>query len=130
MRRTIKEADVNMAYRWFLGLGIYEPVPHFSTSRKNYTRRFKGSDLFEQIFQRILSECFEAGMVEPSVVYVDSTHVKARANGKNIMMRSRENRRFGMKKSRGGNADRESHGKRPLKNLTGVNNDDNAKRKR
>ena len=25
MRRAIKEADVNMAYRWFLGLGIYDP---------------------------------------------------------------------------------------------------------
>jgi len=82
MRRTIKEAEVNAAYRWFLGLGIYDAVPHFSTFGKNYTRRFKGTDLFEQIFKRILSECFKAGMVDPSVVFVDSTHVKARANGK------------------------------------------------
>ena len=82
IRRTIKEADVNNAYRWFLGLGIHDPVPHFSTFGKNYTRRFKGTDLFKQIFQRILSECFRAGMVDLSVVFVDSTHVKARANGK------------------------------------------------
>lgn len=37
MRQTIKEIEVNMAYRWFLGLELYDPVPHFSTFGKNYT---------------------------------------------------------------------------------------------
>ena len=53
MRQTIKEIEVNMAYRWFLGLGFHDPVPHFSTFGKNYKRRFEGTDLFEQIFKRI-----------------------------------------------------------------------------
>ena len=57
MRKTIKEIDVNIAYRWFLGLDLRDPVPHFSTFGKNYTRRFKDTDLFEQIFARILEEC-------------------------------------------------------------------------
>lgn len=82
MRQTVKEVEVNAAYRWFLGLDIQDPVPHFSTFGKNYTRRFKDTDLFEQIFQHILAECFAAGLVDPSVVFVDSTHVKARANSK------------------------------------------------
>ena len=82
MRQTVAEARVNTAYRWFLGLGIHDSIPHFSTFGKNYTRRFKDTDLFEQIFQRILRECMDAGLVDPSVVFVDSTHVKARANGK------------------------------------------------
>ena len=82
MRRTVQEVQTDAAYRWFLGLGWQDPVPHFTTFSKNYTRRFKDTDLFEQIFQRILSECFAAKMVDPSVVFVDSTHVKARANGK------------------------------------------------
>ena len=30
MRQTIKDIEVNIAYRWFLGLGIREKVPHFS----------------------------------------------------------------------------------------------------
>ena len=82
MRQTIQEIKVNTAYRWFLGLGLRDPVPHFSTFGKNYMRRFKDSDLFEQIFQKILKECMEAGLVDESVVFVDSTHVKARANSK------------------------------------------------
>lgn len=54
VRQTIKDIEVNNAYRWFLGLELYEPVPHFSTFGKNYTRRFKDTDLFEQIFEHIL----------------------------------------------------------------------------
>ena len=54
MRQTIQEIKVNMAYRWFLGLGLHDSVPHFSTFGKNYMRRFQNTDLFERIFQRIL----------------------------------------------------------------------------
>lgn len=99
MRQTVKEVEVNAAYRWFLGLDLQDPVPHFSTFGKNYTRRFKDTDLFEQIFQHILSECFKAGLVDSSVVFVDSTHVKARANSKNFMMRLLQSRPSGMRKS-------------------------------
>lgn len=58
MRQTIKEIEANKAYRWFLGLELYDSFPHFSTFGKNYTRRFKDTDLFEQIFQHILEECY------------------------------------------------------------------------
>ncbi len=126
MRQTIKEADVNMAYRWFLGLGIHDPVPHFSTFGKNYTRRFKETDLFEQIFQRILTECFQAGMVDASVVFVDSTHVKARANGKKYYDQVAEEQTLWYENELREEIqkDRAAHGKRPLKNLTSVDDEE------
>lgn len=31
MRQTIREIKVIKAYRWFLSLGLHDPVPHFST---------------------------------------------------------------------------------------------------
>jgi transposase len=128
MRRTIKEADVNMAYRWFLGLGMHDPIPHFSTFGKNYTRRFKGTDLFEQIFQRILTECFQAGMVDPAVVFVDSTHVKARANGKKYHDEIAGEQTLWYEKELEAEiqADREAHGKRPLKDLNTVDDADDT----
>ncbi|WP_411677070.1 transposase [Caproicibacter sp.] len=46
MRRTIKEIEVNASYRWFLGYDWNEPIPHFKTFGKNYTRRFEGTDIF------------------------------------------------------------------------------------
>ncbi|MGN8739551.1 transposase [Bilifractor sp. HCP3S3_D3] len=82
MRQTIKEIDVNVAYRWFLGLDMYDKVPHFSTFGKNYTRRFQDTDLFEQIFLQILSKCYKYKLVDPNEIFIDSTHVKARANNK------------------------------------------------
>ena len=43
MRQTIKEIEVNVAYRWFIGLDMTDKVPHFSTFGKNYTRRFENT---------------------------------------------------------------------------------------
>ncbi|MER0122815.1 transposase, partial [Streptococcus sp. ZJ100] len=41
MRQTMKEIEVNTAYRWFLGLTLEDKVPHFTTYGKNYSRRFQ-----------------------------------------------------------------------------------------
>ncbi len=117
MRQTIKEIEVNVAYRWFLGLSMLDKVPHFSTFGKNYSRRFKDTDLFEQIFSRILEECYKFKLIDPSEVFVDATHVKARANNKKMQKRiAHEEALFYeemLKKEI--NEDREAHKKKPLK---------------
>ena len=117
MRQTIREIEVNVAYRWFLGLSMLDKVPHFSTFGKNYSRRFKDTDLFEQIFSRILEECYKFKLVDPSEVFVDATHVKARANNKKMQKRiAHEEALFYeemLKKEI--NEDREAHEKKPLK---------------
>lgn len=77
MRQTIKDIEVNVAYKWFLGLDFFDPVPHFSTFGKNYKRRFEDTDLFEQIFANILMQCMKYDLVAPSTIFVDATHVKA-----------------------------------------------------
>ena len=84
MRQTIKEIEVNIAYRWFLGLDFYDKVPHFSTFGKNYKRRFEGTDLFEQIFQEILMQCMKNDLVSTDEIFVDATHVKAAASRKKV----------------------------------------------
>lgn len=82
MRQTIREIEVNIAYRWFLGYSLDDRIPHFTTFGKNYERRFKNTDIFENIFQHILAEAIKKGFVDPKAVFVDSTHVKASANKK------------------------------------------------
>lgn len=117
MRQTIKEIEVNVAYRWFLGLDMLDIVPHFSTFGKNYSRRFKDTDLFEQIFSHILEECYKFRLVDPTEVFVDATHVKARANGHKMRKRiAKQEALFYedmLKKEI--NEDRAAHGKKPLK---------------
>ena len=117
MRQTIKDIEVNMAYRWFLGLELYDPVPHFSTFGKNYTRRFKDTDLFEQIFQHILEECYRFKLVDPTQVFVDATHVKARANNKKMQRRiaHQETLFYEEMLRKEIDTDRAEHGKKPLK---------------
>lgn len=117
MRQTIKDIEVNVAYRWFLGLELDEKVPHFSTFGKNYTRRFEGTDLFEKIFQHILEECYKYKLVDPSEVYVDATHIKARANSKKMQKRiaKKEALFYAEQLKKDINEDRIVHGKKPLK---------------
>ena len=78
MRQTIKEIEVNTAYRWYLGYGIREKLPHFSTFSKNYTRRFEGTDLFEQIFSRVVAEIISHGFIEEESVFRDYSKTKER----------------------------------------------------
>ena len=127
MRQTIREIEVNNAYRWFLGLGLHDKVPHFSTFGKNYVRRFEGTDLFEKIFQQILSECVKAGLVDESVVFVDSTHVKARANSKKYVDEVVEEHALWYEQQlmEEIQKDREAHGKKPLKEETSEEDSDN-----
>lgn len=117
MRQTVKEIEVNVAYRWFLGLDMTDKVPHFSTFGKNYTRRFKDTDFFEQIFTHILTECYKFKLIDPAEVFVDATHVKARANSRKMQKRiAREEALFYEDLlKREINRDREAHGKKPLK---------------
>ena len=125
MRQTIKEIEVNVAYRWFLGLDMCDKVPHFSTFGKNYSRRFKDTDLFEQIFERILAECYKFKLVDPTEVFVDATHVKARANNKKMQKRiAHEEALFYEELLRKEiNNDRKEHGKKELKDK---DDDDNS----
>ena len=118
MRQTIKEIEVNVAYRWFLGLGFHDPVPHFSTFGKNYKRRFEGTDLFEQIFEKILYQCMKEGLVDTNTIFVDATHVKAAANrkkAKKILVAKKNARAYDKQLREEIHADREAHGKKPLK---------------
>lgn len=80
MRKTCEEIKVNMAYRWFLGIDIYESVPNYSTWSKNYTRRYKDSEIFNQIFQHIIRQGIDNGFIDTTTVFGDGTHRKACAN--------------------------------------------------
>lgn len=84
MRQTIKEIEVNNAYRWFIGYGLLEPIPHFSTFGKNYVRRFADNDVFERIFKHILQLLIENGFIKEENYFVDSTHIKAYANKRRV----------------------------------------------
>ena len=89
-RRISEEIQVNMAYRWFLGLDIMDKVPDHSTISQNRRRRFNGSDLFRNIFQKIVFLCVEKGLADGRLVFTDSTHIKANASRKTEYIKQTE----------------------------------------
>lgn len=117
MRQTIREIEVNNAYRWFIGYDIDERVPHFTTFGKNYTRRFEGTDVFERIFVHILQEAAASGFIDASAVFIDGTHIKANANKKRYEQVEVDIPVKNYKEQLEAeiNSDREKHGKKPLK---------------
>ena len=58
-RRLIKEIQVNVAYRWFLGMGLTEDVIHHSTLSQNRIKRFKDSDIYQVIFDNIVRQAMK-----------------------------------------------------------------------
>lgn len=80
IRRTLKEIETNLAYRWYIGYGLDEKTPHFTTFIKNYNYRFGGKELFSKLFEQILELCIENKLVETDVLFIDATHIKASAN--------------------------------------------------
>lgn len=115
LRRTAAEVEVNMAYRWFLGYGLREETPHFSTLSYNFRHRFT-SETVDQIFAWILHEIAEAGYLSPTAVFIDGTHIKANANYKKKIQEEvpAASKRYAKELIKEVNADREKHGKKPF----------------
>lgn len=80
MRKTCEKIKVDAEYRWFLGIPFGKETPHFSTFSKNYERRFKDSDIFENIFINIVNQAIKYNLIDGTTFYTDSTHKKANAN--------------------------------------------------
>ena len=63
-RKLVEELRMHLAWRWFTGLGFDQEIPHHSTFSKNRHGRFQESKLFEQLFEQIVRQCVEVGLVQ------------------------------------------------------------------
>ncbi|MUK90835.1 IS5/IS1182 family transposase, partial [Ornithinibacillus sp. L9] len=79
-RQLEKEVQLNVAYRWFLGLRLTDPVPDHTTISWNRRKRFKDTNIFQEIFDEIVLQAINHKMVGGRVLFTDSTHLKANAN--------------------------------------------------
>jgi transposase len=70
---------MHLAWRWFTGLGFDQEIPHHSTFCKNRHGRFQRSKLFEQLFEQIVRQCVEVGLVQGQHLSVDGCFIEANA---------------------------------------------------
>src|SRR5579872_5573151 len=63
-RKLVEELRMHLAWRWFTGLGFDQEMPHHSTFSKNRHGRFQESKLFEELFEQIVRQCVDVGLVQ------------------------------------------------------------------
>lgn len=116
-RQLVREIEVNVAYRWFLRLKLTEKVFDASTLSQNRRRRYQDETVAQSIFDRIVEQAILAGLVEGTVLYTDSTHLKANANkGKyDLAMVAKSRADYWAGLDRAVEAERALHGQKPLK---------------
>src|SRR6201982_3720638 len=78
-RKLVEELRMHLAWRWFTGLGFDQGIPHHSTFSKNRHGRFQESKLFEQLFEQVVRQCVEVGLVQGKNLSVDGSFVEANA---------------------------------------------------
>ena len=84
-RRLMREAQVNLAIRWFAGYRLDEALPERSSLTR--IRQRWGAPLFRRIFERTVAQCVEAGLVTSDTVHIDATLIRADVSWDSLTLR-------------------------------------------
>ena len=84
-RKLMRQAQVNIAIRWFAGYRLDEALPDHSSLTK--IRRRWGEERFKQIFLRTVSSCGEAGLISGETVHIDATLIRADVSWQSLTTR-------------------------------------------
>jgi len=85
-RLLIEQLDYNLLFRWFVGLGMDDPVWDATTFTKNRERLLNG-DIAEAFFQEVLAEAKAARLLSDDHFTVDGTLLEAWASQKSFRRR-------------------------------------------
>ena len=75
VRELMREVQVNLAYRWFIGYRLDEPLPDHSTLSRSLERF--GDAVFNRLFSESIGRCRTSGLIEGRVLHVDATTIRA-----------------------------------------------------
>jgi transposase len=77
-RQLMRAVADRLSVRWYLGYDLQEPLPDHSSLTRIRDRL--GLGVFRRFFERIVEECFEAGLVWGEELFFDATKVEANAS--------------------------------------------------
>ena len=75
VRELMRQVQVNLAYRWFIGYDLDEALPDHSTLSRALSRF--GDEVFNELFGQSIARCQASGLVEGRVLHVDATTIRA-----------------------------------------------------
>lgn len=84
-RRLMREAQVNLAIRWFTGYGLHELLPDHSSLTR--VRQRWGAERFRRIFERTVQACVVAKIAKGEVVHVDASLIRADVSWESLAVR-------------------------------------------
>jgi transposase len=84
-RRLLREAQVNLAIRWFCGYGLHEALPDHSSLTR--IRQRWGAGRFRRIFERTVRTCIDAGIAKGEVVHIDALLIRANVSWESLAVR-------------------------------------------
>jgi len=84
-RRLMREAEVNIAIRWFIGYGLHERLPDHSSLTR--IRQRWGEVRFRRIFKRTVAACFEAKIASAEIVHIDASLIRANVSWESLVER-------------------------------------------
>ena len=115
-----------MSFRWCLGYGLLDKIPHFATVSYAFCKRFP-EELSSEIFEHILGKALNNRMVDAGTIFLDGTHIKASANKKKFQKQqvAQTAKVYAQQLRAEVDAEREKLGKKPIED--GDDNDDTPK---
>jgi transposase len=84
-RRLMREAQVNLAIRWFAGYGLHEALPDHSSLTR--IRQRWGAERFRRIFERTVRACVAARIAKGEIVHVDASLIRADVSWESLAVR-------------------------------------------
>ena len=85
-RQIESRIQTDVALRWYLGLDLFERVPDHSTISQLRRRKPSFRKVFRRLFEEVVRQCIEKGLVSGRLVATDSTHVRANASRASEML--------------------------------------------
>lgn len=84
-RRLMREAQVNLAIRWFCGFALHEKLPDHSSLTR--IRQRWGAERFRHIFERTVQACIAAKIATGEIVHIDASLIRAHVSWEALAVR-------------------------------------------
>lgn len=81
-RKLMRRAQTDLAFRWFAGYAVHEPLPEHSSLTR--IRQRWGVERFKRIFVKTVEACIQAGLVDGQTVHIDASLIRANVSWKSI----------------------------------------------
>jgi len=82
-RKLLREAQVNIAYRWFAGYELDDALPDHSSLTR--IRQRWGEERFRAIFERSVMQCVQAGLVRGEMLHLDASLIRADVSWRSLV---------------------------------------------